>query len=97
VRALCNYVPEIQEAKKMFDKAKADPKVRELIFTREKAIRDYTNDIACAKDEGVAIGEEKGKKETALKLLSRNMSVGDISEITGLLQKDILELQPRKK
>ncbi|GHU13847.1 transposase [Alphaproteobacteria bacterium] len=88
VRALCDYVPEIQEAKEMFVKAKADPKVREWIYTREKNLRDYINDISCAKDEGKAEGIAEGiaekARETALKMLSKGMNVEDIAEITGL-------------
>jgi predicted transposase/invertase (TIGR01784 family) len=64
VRSLCDYVPEIREAKKIYEKAKSDPKARALLETREKALHDYTNDIECAKDEGkeegIAIGEERG-------------------------------------
>jgi predicted transposase/invertase (TIGR01784 family) len=64
IRALCDYVPEIREAKQIYEKAKSDPKSRELIEAREKTLRDYANDIACAKDEGkeegIAIGEERG-------------------------------------
>jgi predicted transposase/invertase (TIGR01784 family) len=71
VKALCDYVPEIKEAKQIYEKAKTDPKLREIIETREKATRDYSNDISCAKEEGreegreegIAIGEEKGREE----------------------------------
>jgi predicted transposase/invertase (TIGR01784 family) len=101
VRALCDYVPEIQEAKKMFERAKADPKVRALIEEQEKALRDYINDISYAKDEGIekgiAIGEERGElkkaRETALKLLSKGMDIMDIAEIVGLSVEEIKDLQ----
>jgi predicted transposase/invertase (TIGR01784 family) len=105
VRALCDYVPEIQEAKEMFVKAKSDPKIRALIEEQEKALRDYTNDIAVAKDEGkaegIAIGEERGieksKRETALSMLSDGMSVASVSKYSGLSEKDVLDLQKSHK
>jgi predicted transposase/invertase (TIGR01784 family) len=84
IASICEFVPEIREAKSIFEKAKSDPGAQELMRIREKAIRDYTSDIASAKDEGEAIGLEKGKRETAMKLLARGMSVDDIAEITGL-------------
>ena len=60
VKSLCKFVPEIQEAKDLFEKAKSDPKAQELIRLKEKAMRDYFNDIAEAKDEGEKIGEARG-------------------------------------
>ncbi|MDR2781881.1 MAG: hypothetical protein LBB21_05535, partial [Holosporaceae bacterium] len=74
------------------EKAKTDPKLQELVETREKAMLDYTNDIACAEDrgklkgkaEGKAEGKVEGKIETARAMLSKGMSVEIISECTGL-------------
>ena len=84
VRALCDYVPEIKEAKQIYEKAKTDPKLREIIEAREKAIRDYSNDISCAREEGITIGEERGKKETAVKLLTMGLPVDQIAAASGL-------------
>ena len=64
-------VPELNEAKNMMEKAKADPKKRQLIEERENAARDYASAIADAKIEGIEKGEkigiEKGKAEERAK------------------------------
>jgi predicted transposase/invertase (TIGR01784 family) len=80
VKALCDYVPEIQEAKEMFEKAKADPKVREMIYAREKALRDYTNDIACARDEGEEEGIAKGLAEGIAKGITEGLAEGELKK-----------------
>lgn len=54
-------MPEIQEAKDWFEKAKSGPKAQELIRIKEKAARGYRNDIAEAKNESEKIGIEKEK------------------------------------
>ncbi len=75
----------------------ADPEAQELMRIREKAIRDYTSDIASAKDEGKAIGIEKGAtakaQETAIKLLSMGLSIEQTSQATGLTIETITELK----
>jgi predicted transposase/invertase (TIGR01784 family) len=104
IRALCDYVPEIREAKQIYEKAKSDPKSRELIEAREKTLRDYANDIACAKDEGkaegkeegIAIGEERGrmeeKIEIARNLLKASVDINTIATASGLSIDEIRSL-----
>ena len=41
----------------------ADEKRREQIRMREKAAFDYGNDMAVARDEGIAIGEARGRAQ----------------------------------
>ena len=65
VRKLCNTVPEIQEAKDVFEKAKTSSDARELLRIREKAKLDYASDIKTAKDEGRE--EERRKNALAMK------------------------------
>jgi predicted transposase/invertase (TIGR01784 family) len=89
VKALCDYVPEIKEAKQIYEKAKTDPKLREIIETREKATRDYSNDISCAKEEG----REEGKRETALNAIGMGLSTEQISVLTGLSIEEIESLK----
>ena len=62
-KELYKLVPELNEAKNMMEKAKADPKKRQLIEERENAARDYASAIADAKIEGI----EKGKAEERAK------------------------------
>jgi predicted transposase/invertase (TIGR01784 family) len=108
VKALCDYVPEIREAKQIYEKAKSDPKARALIESREKALHDYTNDIACAKDEGreegIAIGKDEGRaegelkkaREMALGLLQADVAVAIIAGASGLSVEEIVSLKDKK-
>ncbi|MDR0580689.1 MAG: Rpn family recombination-promoting nuclease/putative transposase [Holosporaceae bacterium] len=100
IASLCKFVPEIQEAKAVFEKAKSDPEAQELMRIREKGLRDYYNDISCAKEEGIAIGEEKGEqkkaRETAVKLLAMGLRLEQIATATGLSIDEIVRLGNEK-
>ena len=65
-KELYKFVPELKEAKEVFEAAKADPKKRRLIEERESAIRNYAAAMAQFKEEGIVEGEkigiEKGEK-----------------------------------
>ena len=61
-KELYKMVPELNEAKNMMEKAKADPKKRQLIEERENAARNYASAIADAKSEGLEKGLEEGEK-----------------------------------
>ena len=76
----------------MFEKAKADPKVRLLLEKQEKTLRDYTNDLYCAEERG----REEGKIETAVNLLAMNLSPDQISKATGLSVEQIESLKNEK-
>ncbi|MDR2781044.1 MAG: Rpn family recombination-promoting nuclease/putative transposase [Holosporaceae bacterium] len=80
VSSLCEFVPEINEAVKIYEKAKTDPKLQALVESREKAMLDYTNDIACAEEKG----ELKGKRETARAMLADGVPLDTVSTYTGL-------------
>ena len=70
-------------------------------FSAEKWERDWTSryytGIDNAREEGIAIGEERGahKKalETAHKLLELGLSAEQIKQATGLPESEILALQ----
>ncbi len=49
VKYICEFVPEIREAKEIFEKAKSDPEVQKLIKLQEKATRDHPSDIVDTK------------------------------------------------
>ncbi|MDR0744738.1 MAG: DUF2802 domain-containing protein, partial [Holosporales bacterium] len=74
-----------------------DPIAKETIRKIEDAKYNYYSELATAKDEGKAEGREEGreegeakaKRETAIKLLSRGMSIEDIIDITGLSREEI--------
>ena len=81
------------------EKAKADPKKRQLIEERENAARDYASAIADAKIEGIEKGraEERAKAyaekiETAKKMLKRGLEIEDIAEFSGLSIDEISHL-----
>ncbi|GHV41050.1 hypothetical protein FACS1894187_22470 [Synergistales bacterium] len=71
-----------------------DPKVREVWRMRlipiDEAIREIH--IRDAREEGLEEGEAKKAFEVARRMLSRNMSVSDIIDVTGLGEDDILSL-----
>lgn len=85
IASLCEFVPEIMEAKNLFEKAKSDPEAQELIRIREKALRDYASDIASAKDEKAF--------EIAKKMLAKSKPIDEIIEFTGLTESEIKTLQ----
>ena len=68
VKELCEYVPEIKEAKEVFEKAKADPEAQELIRLREKGLRDYISGLENAHDQGREEGIESERKKNALNM-----------------------------
>jgi predicted transposase/invertase (TIGR01784 family) len=72
VRKLCEYVPEIREAKEVFERAKSDPKAREMIRLREKSTRDQVNAISSA----TKLGREEGKKESREEGLKKGLEKG---------------------
>jgi predicted transposase/invertase (TIGR01784 family) len=51
-------------------------------------LHDYSHGIACAKaegrEEGISIGEEKGKIEMAKNLLLAGIDIGTIAKVSGL-------------
>ena len=61
-KELYKKVPELKKAKEMMERAKADPKTRQLIEERENAARNYASAIADAKFEGMEEGKEEGEK-----------------------------------
>ena len=60
---LYKFVPELKEAKEIFEQAKSDPKKRRIIEEREDAIRNYASDLASARERGKAEGRKEGIEE----------------------------------
>ena len=67
----------------------ADAELREKIRQRDKAVRDYANDMAVAKDKGRA--EEKVSLATNL-IQNGKLSFEEIAGVTGLPLETIQEL-----
>ena len=85
---LYKIVPELKEAKEIFEAAKADPKKRKLIEDREDALRNYASDIASAEERGEKIGAEKerAKAEEEKAELKAKAEAERVSMVKGLLR-----------
>jgi predicted transposase/invertase (TIGR01784 family) len=96
VKALCEHIPEIKEAKEIYEHVQTDPKAREMLRLREKSPRDQVNALNTAKKlskaEGLIEGELKKAKETAIRMLGDGMSITTVSKYTGLSIEEIKEL-----
>ena len=90
-------IPELKEAKELYGKIRSDKKAQNLWRLREKAIYDEASALSAAKRRGIKEGIEKGKaegkREAASRMLSKGISIEDISEITGLTVKEIRDLK----
>ena len=94
--------PAIKEAMDMFEKAKANDEVLELIRLREEAQNEVTSQIA----EGEKRGEKRGadrerakaiaeKKESARKMLLKGMDIPDVADIICLSIEEINEIKKK--
>jgi predicted transposase/invertase (TIGR01784 family) len=99
--------PIIRKAMHIFETTRLDADKRETYEARLKWLRDETSaletkylrgkqeGIAIGKEEGIAIGEAKrqlDKLEMAKKLKIRGLSIGEISEVTGLSEGELAGL-----
>lgn len=80
---------EIEKAMNELEKISKDKELRRVAELREKAIRDEKNGLRHAREEGI----EQGIEQVAKKMLELNMSIQDIINVTGLKEKQILELK----
>ncbi len=91
-------IPEIKEAKEMFEKVKADPKYLELIRMREEANIEFNNAIANAEDK-VRVEErakaDAEKRESARKMLVDGLPVEIVSKYSGLSIEEIREIKKK--
>ena len=104
---LYELVPEIDEAKAVFDRAIADDETRKMILFREDAKRNYNSAIAGAVKKGEKLGMAKGEKlgiekgaqqakiETAMNLLKMGLSDEQIVTATGLTIENVRALQKK--
>jgi predicted transposase/invertase (TIGR01784 family) len=70
-----------------------DKEVLRLYHLREMAQIDYNSGMKKAKDEGRAEGKAEEKIEVARNALKMNMSVDDISKLTGLSRQQIEDIK----
>jgi predicted transposase/invertase (TIGR01784 family) len=94
-------VPEVHEALEELKIMSMDDEFRAAYRAHIRAQNDRrsreTNAKAEGRKEGIAIGKEEGaletKKETAIKMLKKNVDLEDISEFTGLSLEEIRALK----
>ncbi len=70
-----------------------DKEVLRLYHLREMAQIDYNSGMKKAKDKGRAEGKAEEKIEVARNALKMNMSVDDISKLTGLSRQQIEDIK----
>ena len=92
VRMACEKNDKIAEAREILDKLHSDKEMMDLIRRQELYERDQIGALKRAKREGIEQGVKQEKRETAKKLKEMGMSISQISEITGLSEKEIKEL-----
>ncbi len=104
---LYKEVPELKEAKEVFDAAKADPKKRALIEARANAILNLSSMIASARAEERAkadkeLAKERAKakdekRESAKKFLQMGLSVDQVAQGTGLSIEEVEEIKKKEQ
>lgn len=93
---LYTLVPELNEAKNVFEMVKADPQTRELIQERVNSNRDYISRINYAMNEARTeehAKAEEEKRQAAKKLLTMGLSEEQISAAIGLNIEEIMSLK----
>ena len=92
VKALCDYVPEIKEAKDVFERAKVDPEAHELMRIREKATMDYASDIKMAKEEGLAEGIAEERKKNAINMRAEGFDINIIAKCLCISEEEVVKI-----
>ena len=72
--------PAIQKGIDALYALNADTVLREQIRQRDKAIRDYENEMAIAREQGEAIGEERGKMQERAAIAEKMRKAGFTEE-----------------
>ncbi len=83
------------EYDEMFDAAEIASMAAEDIVAYRNSILDEmerASEIKFAKEEGIQLGEEKGKLEVARKMKKSGVEIGDIMLYTGLSEEQIATL-----
>ncbi len=83
---------EIKKAMDIIDEMSMDEKEWELYQSRKMAIMDYNTGVREAKEQGIEQGKKRKQIEIAKKLLSKNMTIKEIEEITELSIEEIQKL-----
>ena len=88
---------DIKEAKEELDKISQDDILRRMALKAKLERMDHKQELYEAKRdgraEGEAIGIKQNQKETALKMLKKQIDIQTIKEITGLTEEEINKLK----
>ncbi len=85
----CISNEKIQKAREELAKIEADKELMERIRLEELAEFDQKNALCHAREEGI----QKGKREIIKNMLKANMTIEQISQMTGLSKDEILEIE----
>ncbi len=104
----CEKNEKVRRAVENYEVLTGDEEVKRLAEIRLMAKLEEKSALDCAREEGeergreagIKLGEERGreegkeqnKREIAQKMKERNMPIKQISEITGLSEKEVEEL-----
>ena len=91
--AIGNKGEEMGNAVKKLWNLSEEDHVRELIEAREKQRMDQLAREQYQREEG----REEGRAEVALQMLGKGLDIATICECTGLTEKEVEALKPRKK
>ena len=98
IEMLATKVPEIEEAYEVMKRLSQDEEMRLLYDSREKAIRDQQARLYGAREEGIEIGIEIGRKENrddmievARNLFKMGFSAEQVMQATPKLMASELE------
>ena len=80
---------EIKEAIKTLQEISSDEEKERMAELRQKYIMDKKSELRTAEEKGIKKGIEKGKAEIVKRMKQRNMTINDITEITGLSKEEI--------
>ncbi|MDX1957417.1 MAG: Rpn family recombination-promoting nuclease/putative transposase [Leptospiraceae bacterium] len=93
--------PKLKKVFKEYKEYSLNPKNRNYIEARKKSELDKNASLLQAKNEGIEEGMMKGKLEgkleTSIKLLDFGMTLEQVSKITGLSSKEILNYKKKSK
>ena len=92
VRKVMENNEDIKKATEEVEKMSEDDKLRRLAWLREKAIMDEKAIYAAGLNKGIDKGIEIRNKQIAKEMKLKNIPIKTISEVTGLIEKEIEEL-----
>ena len=97
VRKIMEENQDIKEAKEELDKISQDDILRRMALKAKLERMDNKQQLYEAKRDGKAEGRAEGRldgiKETAIKMLKKQINIQVIKEVTGLTEEEIKKLQ----